>query len=45
MMALMPVIMLVFFYGFASGLVLYWTTSQVLMIVSQLYQRHLAKAK
>lgn len=39
MMLFMPVIMLVFFYKFASGLVLYWTTSQVLMIVSQLYQR------
>ena len=45
MMTFMPIIMLVFFYNFASGLVLYWTTSQVLMIVSQLYQRHFVKPK
>ncbi len=45
MMLFMPVIMLVFFYKFASGLVLYWTTSQVLMILSQLYQRSTLRRK
>jgi len=39
MMLFMPVIMLVFFYNFASGLVLYWTVSQVLMIVQMSSQR------
>lgn len=35
MMQFMPIMMLFIFYGFAAGLVLYWTTSQVLMIVQQ----------
>ncbi len=39
MMMFMPVIMLVFFYGFASGLSLYWTTNQCLMIVQLLWQK------
>jgi len=39
MMAFMPLMMLVLFYNFASGLVLYWTTNQCLMIVQQLHMR------
>jgi len=39
MMTWMPIIMLVFFYSFASGLVLYWTANQSLMIVQLLLQR------
>jgi YidC/Oxa1 family membrane protein insertase len=39
MMTWMPIIMLVFFYNFASGLVLYWTTNQALMIVQLLIQK------
>ena len=35
MMQFMPIMMLVLFYGFASGLVLYWTTNQCLMILQQ----------
>ena len=40
MMGWMPVIMLVFFYNFASGLVLYWTTNQMLMIAQLLIQKY-----
>ncbi|MBN1269740.1 MAG: membrane protein insertase YidC [Kiritimatiellae bacterium] len=39
MMAFMPIMMLVFFYNFASGLALYWTTNQCLMIAQQLIQK------
>ena len=40
MMQIMPVMMLFLFYTFAAGLVLYWTTSQCLMILQQLlYQK------
>ena len=40
MMQFMPVMMLFLFYNFASGLVLYWTTNQCLMIVQQVvYKR------
>jgi YidC/Oxa1 family membrane protein insertase len=39
MAVMMPVMMLFFFYGMPSGLVLYWTTSQVLMIVQMLIKR------
>jgi YidC/Oxa1 family membrane protein insertase len=40
MMVMMPLMMLFFLYNFASGLALYWTTQNVLMIVQQLiYQR------
>lgn len=39
MMMFMPVVMLVFFYNFASGLSLYWTTNQCLMIAQMLIQR------
>jgi len=40
MMAFFPLLMLVFLYNFPSGLVLYWTTNQCLMIVQQLTIRH-----
>ncbi len=39
MSTLMPVMMLVFFYRMASGLVLYWTVSQILAILQLLWQR------
>jgi YidC/Oxa1 family membrane protein insertase len=38
-MMFMPVMMLFFFYNFAAGLSLYWTTNQVLMIVQLYWQR------
>jgi YidC/Oxa1 family membrane protein insertase len=37
MMTIMPVMMLVLFYQFPSGLVLYWMVSNVLAIAHQLY--------
>jgi YidC/Oxa1 family membrane protein insertase len=37
MMMFMPVMLLFMFYNIASGLVLYWTTNQCLMIVQQLW--------
>ncbi len=37
MMMFMPVLFLFMFYNIASGLVLYWTTNQCLMIVQQLW--------
>ncbi len=46
MMRIMPVMMLVLLYNFASGLALYWSTQNVLMIVQQgLYRRRLALRK
>lgn len=39
MAVLMPAMMLIFLYNFASGLALYWTTQNVLMIVQQLLMR------
>lgn len=36
MMVMMPAMMLFFLYNFASGLALYWTTQNVLMIVQQM---------
>lgn len=46
MMRVMPVMMLVLLYNFASGLALYWSTQNVLMIVQQvLYRRRLARRK
>jgi YidC/Oxa1 family membrane protein insertase len=40
----MPVMMLVLLYNFASGLALYWSTQNVLMIVQQLlYRRRRAR--
>lgn len=37
MMMFMPVMFLFMFYNIASGLVLYWTTNQCLMIIQQLW--------
>ena len=45
MMVMMPVMMLVLFYNYASGLALYWTMSQVCAILGLLWQRRRAKAK
>ena len=46
MMKFMPIMMLVLFYNFASGLVLYWTTNQVVMMTQQvLYHRRREKQK
>jgi len=46
MMKVMPVMMLVMLYNFASGLALYWTTQNVLMIVQQaLYRKRLERRK
>ncbi len=45
MMAFMPVMMLFFFYNMPSGLVLYWTTSQFLMIAQQLLGKRKAAAQ
>lgn len=39
MAVMMPVMMLFFFYTMPSGLVLYWTTSQVLMIIQMLIKK------
>jgi len=39
MAVMMPIMMLFFFYGMPSGLVLYWTTSQILMIVQMLIKK------
>jgi len=39
MMIMMPIMMLFFFYTMPSGLVLYWTTSQVLMILQMLVKK------
>lgn len=36
MMIMMPAMMLFFLYNFASGLALYWTTQNILMIIQQL---------
>jgi YidC/Oxa1 family membrane protein insertase len=43
-MMFMPIMMLVMFYTFASGLALYWTTQNVLMIVQQLMMMRKKKA-
>ncbi|HOE61955.1 MAG TPA: membrane protein insertase YidC [Kiritimatiellia bacterium] len=39
MMFMMPIMMLVMFYGFPSALSLYWTVSQVLSIIQMLMMR------
>jgi YidC/Oxa1 family membrane protein insertase len=39
MAVMMPIMMLFFLYNFASGLALYWTTQNVLMIVQQLMMK------
>lgn len=44
MLVFMPAIMLAFFYNLASGLVLYWTTNQCLMIGQQLVAQWRRKA-
>ena len=44
MMFMMPIMMLFFFYSMPSGLVLYWTTSNLLMI-AQTAMRNLKKKK
>ncbi len=43
MMIMMPAMMLFFLYNFASGLALYWTTQNVLMIVQQLLYKQRKK--
>jgi len=43
MFMIMPVLFVFFFYNFPSGLVLYWTASQALMIVQLLRQRRAAQ--
>ncbi|MBN2069079.1 MAG: membrane protein insertase YidC [Opitutales bacterium] len=40
MMRFMPLIFLFFCYNFSSGLVLYWTTSNLMSILQQLYTNH-----
>ncbi len=46
MMKFMPIMMLILFYNFASGLVLYWTTNQVVMMTQQvLYHRRRERQK
>ncbi|MBP7828476.1 MAG: membrane protein insertase YidC [Kiritimatiellae bacterium] len=45
MMMFMPIMMLVLFYNFASGLSLYWTTNQCLMIAQQLAAQRRKKAR
>ncbi len=45
MMKIMPVMMLFFLYNFASGLALYWTTQNVLMIAQQLIHKKRKAAK
>ncbi|HOW96530.1 MAG TPA: membrane protein insertase YidC [Kiritimatiellia bacterium] len=45
MMMFMPIMMLVLFYNFASGLSLYWTTNQCLMIAQQLIAQRRKKAR
>jgi YidC/Oxa1 family membrane protein insertase len=39
MAVMMPAMMLVFLYNFASGLALYWTTQNILMIIQQLMMK------
>ncbi|MCS6772094.1 MAG: membrane protein insertase YidC [Kiritimatiellae bacterium] len=39
MSIMMPAMMLIFLYNFASGLALYWTTQNVLMIIQQLMMK------
>ena len=44
-MMFMPVMMLVMFYNFASGLALYWTTQNILMIAQQLTMKKKSKVQ
>ena len=45
MTTMMPIVMTVVFYQFASGLVLYWMLSNVLAISHQLWIRKRSAAK
>jgi YidC/Oxa1 family membrane protein insertase len=45
MQVMMPAMMLFFLYNFASGLALYWTTQNVLMILQQLIYQQRKKVK
>ena len=45
MMTMMPIVMTVVFYQFASGLVLYWMLSNILAIAHQLWIRRSTQAK
>ncbi|MBU0678209.1 MAG: membrane protein insertase YidC [Verrucomicrobia bacterium] len=45
MMTVMPVMMLIFLYNMPSGLALYWTTQNVLMIVQQLIYKKRKEAR
>lgn len=45
MMLIMPVMMLFMLYNMASGLMLYWSVSQILSIVQLLHQRRLGRRK
>ena len=40
MMLMMPIIFTLMFYSFPSGLSLYWTTNQVMMIIQLAIMRH-----
>ena len=45
MMIIMPIMMLVMFYSMASGLVLYWTANQCVVIIQQLITRYRTSLK
>ena len=45
MLFFMPIMMLVMFYTMPSALVLYWSASQCLMIIQQLFQKKRSAAK
>lgn len=42
MLIMMPIMMLFMLYGYASGLALYWTTTNIISIFQQLYYRKLS---
>ena len=44
MMWMMPIMMLMFLYSMPSGLVLYWTANQVMMIIQLMWQHRAKKA-
>jgi len=43
LMMFMPLIMLIFFYNFPSGLALYWTVNNILSILQMKYSQYAAK--
>ena len=43
MMMFMPLIMLIFFYNFPSGLALYWTVNNILSILQMKYSQYAAQ--